>query len=45
MAEGLEAAQEKGIHHRDIKPDSVIVGGKGCVTIMGFGLAQLTEAT
>ena len=45
IAEGLEAAHEKGIYHRDIKPENVIVDAKGRVTIMDFGLAQLTEAS
>ena len=45
IAEGLEAAHEKGIYHRDIKPENVIVDSKGRVTIMDFGLAQLTEAS
>ena len=45
IATGLEAAHEKGIFHRDIKPENVIVDSKGHVTIMDFGLAQLTEAS
>jgi len=45
IAKGLEAAHEKGIFHRDIKPENVIVDSKGHVTIMDFGLAQLTEAS
>ena len=45
IAEGLEAAHEKGIHHRDIKPENVIVDARGRATIMDFGLAQLTEAS
>ncbi len=45
IANGLEAAHEKGIFHRDIKPENVIVDSKGHVTIMDFGLAQLTEAS
>ena len=45
IVKGLEAAHEKGIFHRDIKPENVIVDSKGHVTIMDFGLAQLTEAS
>ena len=45
IAEGLEAAHNKGVHHRDIKPENVIVDQGGRVTIMDFGLAQLTEAS
>ena len=45
IATGLEAAHEKHIVHRDIKPENVIVDAKGHVTIMDFGLAQLTQAS
>ena len=45
IAEGLEAAHEKGVVHRDIKPANVMVDAKGRATIMDFGLAQLTEAS
>jgi Tol biopolymer transport system component/predicted Ser/Thr protein kinase len=47
MAEGLDAAHEKGITHRDIKPDNVMLmaGSRGLVKLMDFGLAQLAGSS
>ncbi len=43
IAKGLEAAHKKKIYHRDIKPQNVMVGDDGHVTVMDFGLAQLAN--
>lgn len=45
LTEGLGHAHSKGITHRDMKPDNVILTDDGVVKVMDFGLALVAGAT
>jgi eukaryotic-like serine/threonine-protein kinase len=41
MADAIEAAHEKGITHRDLKPGNVMLRPNGTVKVLDFGLAKV----
>jgi len=40
IAQGLARAHDKGVLHRDLKPDNVMVDAEGRVRILDFGLSK-----
>jgi serine/threonine-protein kinase len=45
MLEGLGVAHAEGIIHRDVKPENMMLGPGGHLTLLDFGLAKAAEVT
>jgi len=45
VAEALQAAHQRGIIHRDVKPRNILIAGSGHIKVADFGIARAVEST
>jgi predicted Ser/Thr protein kinase len=43
LCAGIAAAHDRGVIHRDLKPQNIMINKRGEVVIMDFGLAAITD--
>ena len=43
VARAIQHAHEKGVFHRDLKPDNILIGANGHPYVVDFGLAKLDD--
>lgn len=44
LADAVSSAHARGITHRDLKPDNIMIDGEGRLRVLDFGLAKLQDS-